>query len=119
MDGPYICKPIPLNMANANQTLEPVGSKLSPRNHQKSSQFSSLSSPTLADDSNNNRTRRDEHNEVCEICDAGGDLLCCDTCNLVFHLFCLKPRMMAIPKGQWSCVYCIIEVSFFLPSYQP
>lgn len=24
-----------------------------------------------------------DHNDVCEVCDKGGDLLCCDFCNLV------------------------------------
>lgn len=24
-----------------------------------------------------------DHNDICEVCDTGGDLLCCDFCNLV------------------------------------
>ena len=53
----------------------------------------------------------DNHNELCEICERGGDLLCCDTCTLVFHWdTCLRPKLTAIPKGKWSCSYCIVEV---------
>ncbi len=53
--------------------------------------------------------RRDEHNEICDVCDTGGDLICCDTCNLVFHLKCL--RLENVPKGKWSCDHCIVDVS--------
>jgi len=52
----------------------------------------------------------DDHNEVCEVCDVGGNLLCCDTCTLVFHLECLRPKLSVVPKGKWSCANCIIEV---------
>jgi hypothetical protein len=57
-----------------------------------------------------NRTQVDEHNEVCEVCDKGGDLLCCDTCTLVFHLQCLRPKITSVPKGTWSCAHCILDV---------
>ena len=53
--------------------------------------------------------RQDSHNELCEVCDAGGDLLCCDTCNLVFHVACIRPKIASVPKGRWSCAYCIVE----------
>jgi chromodomain-helicase-DNA-binding protein 4 len=53
----------------------------------------------------------DIHNEECEVCDQVGDLLCCDTCTLVFHLKCLRPKLATVPKGNWSCAHCIIEVS--------
>lgn len=53
----------------------------------------------------------DEHNEVCEVCEIGGDLLCCETCTLVYHISCLRPKIMSIPKGHWSCVHCVIDVS--------
>ena len=29
------------------------------------------------------------HNDTCQLCDRGGALICCDFCNLVFHLSCL------------------------------
>jgi hypothetical protein len=52
----------------------------------------------------------DEHNEVCEVCETGGDLLCCDTCSLVFHLACIRPKLASVPKGEWSCAYCVLDV---------
>ena len=55
--------------------------------------------------------KRDNHNETCEVCDNGGDLLCCDTCTLVFHLACIRPKLASVPKGKWSCSYCITEGS--------
>jgi hypothetical protein len=55
----------------------------------------------------------DDHNEVCEVCDKGGDLLCCDTCTLVFHLKCLRPKLSTVPKGRWSCPHCIIDVRYY------
>lgn len=56
------------------------------------------------------RTTSDEHNEVCEICERGGDLLCCDTCTLVYHLPCVRPRLNNVPRGAWSCAHCILDV---------
>jgi len=55
------------------------------------------------------RSNVDDHNEVCEVCDKGGDLLCCDTCSLVFHVRCIRPKLGAVPKGKWSCAYCVLE----------
>ena len=56
---------------------------------------------------------QDKHNEQCEICDQGGDLLCCDTCTLVFHVACVRPKIHTVPKGKWSCAYCIVDVLYF------
>eukprot|EP01041_Mallomonas_annulata_P012036 gene12036-25224_t len=53
------------------------------------------------------RHNTDDHNETCEVCDKGGDLLCCDTCSLVFHLKCIRPKISEVPKGSWSCAHCI------------
>ena len=61
--------------------------------------------------SNWNKEDVDEHNEVCEVCEIAGDLLCCETCTLVYHLSCLRPKITSVPKGRWSCVNCIIDVS--------
>jgi hypothetical protein len=57
------------------------------------------------------RTVHDEHNEVCEVCDRGGDLLCCETCTLVYHLSCIRPKLSSMPKGTWSCPHCILDGS--------
>lgn len=61
----------------------------------------------------------DEHNEVCEVCERGGDLLCCETCTLVFHMKCLRPKLTTLPKKKWSCPHCILDVSFFFFFFRP
>lgn len=58
----------------------------------------------------------EEHNEVCEVCEREGDLVCCDTCPLVFHLQCIRPKIPTVPKGDWSCSFCVLEVSPFRPA---
>ena len=50
-----------------------------------------------------------EHADYCHICKDGGELLCCDTCPLAYHLGCLKPPIKEIPDGDWRCPRC--EVS--------
>ena len=35
------------------------------------------------------RDVQDQHNDQCEVCSRGGRLLCCDSCNLVYHPKCL------------------------------
>ena len=55
-----------------------------------------------------------EHDEVCNVCDSGGDLLCCDTCTSVFHLHCLYPKLTAVPRGRWSCHLCIMQVDLLI-----
>ena len=49
------------------------------------------------------------HNHQCETCGFGGDLLCCDTCNFVFHLPCLPVPLLAVPEGMWRCHVCVAE----------
>lgn len=46
----------------------------------------------------------DESNDACEVCDDGGNLLCCETCPRVYHLRCVGLRRQ--PKGEWHCVVC-------------
>jgi chromodomain-helicase-DNA-binding protein 4 len=41
----------------------------------------------------------DEHNDACQECGGIGELLCCDTCNLVYHARCLDPPLAEIPSG--------------------
>ncbi|XP_011024874.1 PREDICTED: histone-lysine N-methyltransferase ATXR6-like isoform X2 [Populus euphratica] len=45
----------------------------------------------------------------CEKCGSGespGELLLCDNCDKGFHLFCLRPILVAVPKGSWFCPSC-------------
>ncbi len=39
-----------------------------------------------------------DHNDVCQGCDAGGTLLCCDFCNVVWHPQCLSPPMRSVTQ---------------------
>ena len=48
-----------------------------------------------------------QHNDLCETCGKGGELLCCSTCNLVFHLGCTRPKLDQIPPDDWSCPFCV------------
>jgi hypothetical protein len=45
----------------------------------------------------------------CEICSAGEEdhsLLICDDCDKGYHTYCLRPVMVNIPRGDWSCPRC-------------
>lgn len=51
------------------------------------------------------------HNDECDVCDKGGELLCCSSCTLVFHLQCVRPKLKALPEGEWECPHCIMTSS--------
>jgi len=48
----------------------------------------------------------DQHNDLCEVCNQPGELLCCATCNLVFHVQCARPKLHKEPPDDWKCAYC-------------
>ncbi len=51
-------------------------------------------------------------NAKCKICRKKGDdskLLLCDECNQPFHLFCLRPALTTVPKGEWKCPACAVS----------
>eukprot|EP00752_Nemacystus_decipiens_P010814 g9619.t1 len=52
-------------------------------------------------------TYPDFHQDICEVCEEGGELLLCDTCSLAFHLHCLSPRLEDPPDNDWSCPECL------------
>ncbi|XP_076035943.1 lysine demethylase 5 isoform X2 [Oratosquilla oratoria] len=44
--------------------------------------------------------------------DAEDQMLLCDGCDDSYHIFCLVPPLMDIPKGDWRCPKCVaVEVS--------
>ena len=49
----------------------------------------------------------DSHEDFCHVCKAPGDLLCCDSCNLVFHMTCLDPPLKIVPESEWHCPKCV------------
>ncbi|KAL3777497.1 hypothetical protein ACHAW5_000563 [Stephanodiscus triporus] len=48
----------------------------------------------------------DQHNDLCEVCNQPGEVLCCATCNLVFHVHCARPKLKEEPPDDWKCAYC-------------
>jgi len=48
-----------------------------------------------------------QHNDLCETCGEAGELLCCSSCNLVFHLGCTRPKLEQVPDDDWSCPFCV------------
>jgi hypothetical protein len=51
----------------------------------------------------------EQHNDLCEVCNMPGELLCCATCNLVFHTKCARPKLTKEPDDDWKCAYCVAE----------
>ena len=51
----------------------------------------------------------DVHIEYCNVCKDGGELLCCETCPLSYHTFCLNPQLVKIPETEWHCPKCTCE----------
>lgn len=74
--------------------------------------------PIIALDANNDESVKDllanpkkaqRVDNVCDVCDKGGKLICCDTCNLLFHFKCTRPKLASSPKNSWHCAHCIVD----------
>lgn len=52
----------------------------------------------------------DHHEDHCESCNDGGNLLCCDNCDFTFHFTCAQPPLLpeqAISDSEpWYCRQC-------------
>ncbi|PVD33659.1 hypothetical protein C0Q70_04917 [Pomacea canaliculata] len=49
-------------------------------------------------------------NAKCKICRKKCDddrLLLCDECNQAFHMYCLRPALVSVPRGDWYCPACM------------
>lgn len=45
------------------------------------------------------------------VCKKKGDeeqMLLCDSCNKAFHMYCLRPRILEVPAGDWFCYSCAV-----------
>merc|ERR1712012_750398 len=49
----------------------------------------------------------EDHQEFCEVCQQGGEIILCDTCPKAYHLVCLDPELDEAPEGKWSCPHCV------------
>ena len=65
-----------------------------------------------------------DHQDYCEVCQQGGEIILCDTCPRAYHLVCLEPELEETPEGKWSCPHCEGEgiagsslVTLNLPSF--
>uniref|UniRef100_A0A8B9JB13 Chromodomain helicase DNA binding protein 5 n=1 Tax=Astyanax mexicanus TaxID=7994 RepID=A0A8B9JB13_ASTMX len=67
----------------------------------KSNTFSGLS--PLGEDGDGYET---DHQDYCEVCQQGGEIILCDTCPRAYHLVCLDPELEKAPEGKWSCPHC-------------
>uniref|UniRef100_A0A8C8K1V5 DNA helicase n=1 Tax=Oncorhynchus tshawytscha TaxID=74940 RepID=A0A8C8K1V5_ONCTS len=47
-----------------------------------------------------------DHQDYCEVCQQGGEIILCDTCPRAYHMVCLDPDMENAPEGTWSCPHC-------------
>jgi hypothetical protein len=64
----------------------------------------------------------DHHDTECNVCQDGGDLICCDSCHRSYHSDCHKPKIWDVPKkgDQWICMVCRKEqkaLQFYKPKY--
>lgn len=48
-----------------------------------------------------------DHQDYCEVCQQGGEIILCDTCPRAYHMVCLDPDMEKAPEGKWSCPHCV------------
>ncbi|XP_051742396.1 nuclear body protein SP140-like protein isoform X3 [Ctenopharyngodon idella] len=50
-----------------------------------------------------------QNDDVCFVCDSGGDLVCCDECPRAFHSHCHLPAADGDSLGKWSCTFCVMK----------
>ncbi|KAL3318137.1 choline dehydrogenase 4 [Cichlidogyrus casuarinus] len=78
-----------------------------PRGDRNSHQKSTARFPVIVSrNRGDNEGYNSDHQEYCDICQQGGEIMLCDTCPRAYHLVCLDPEMETPPEGVWSCPHC-------------
>ncbi|KAJ8087034.1 hypothetical protein PM082_005859 [Marasmius tenuissimus] len=54
-----------------------------------------------------NQPHMEQHCEICGKMNHGEKMLLCDGCDCGFHMFCLNPPLLDVPKEQWFCYPCL------------
>ncbi|XP_043486491.1 bromodomain adjacent to zinc finger domain protein 1A isoform X3 [Polistes fuscatus] len=73
--------------------------------------------PESEEEEDQNKNQKDEMEEgsdgdvdksidVCSSCKSGGKLIRCDICSNHFHLECIDPPLLRMPRSRWSCINC-------------
>ncbi|ORY74825.1 PLU-1-like protein-domain-containing protein [Protomyces lactucae-debilis] len=60
--------------------------------------------------------QRAKPGENCETCGKGDDgvhMLLCDGCEAGYHIYCLDPPLLAVPKIDWYCSRCLVGTGEF------
>ncbi|CAI9774198.1 unnamed protein product [Fraxinus pennsylvanica] len=69
-----------------------------------------LAPKPISGESRSKSKKEEGYGDVCcENCGSGdraSELLLCDKCDRGFHLYCLRPILVAVPKGSWFCPSC-------------
>lgn len=55
----------------------------------------------------------EEDDIVCKACGKSRpdhNMLLCDGCDLAYHTTCLRPKLAAVPEGEWFCPGCDREI---------
>ena len=68
--------------------------------------FIIYSDEELIEEEEEEEEEEEDNDNVCAVCSAGGMLVCCDTCPLVYHLDCAIPPLKKVPRGKWQCQLC-------------
>ncbi|SCV02094.1 LAMI_0G15830g1_1 [Lachancea mirantina] len=71
---------------------------------------------SLLNDAESDDDEEEDSEAGCYICKRnshGSKTILCDSCDKPFHLFCLKPALEQVPKGNWMCDNCVVGNGFY------
>lgn len=81
----------------------------SPAQRRRTRAIKPIYRPPLPSPESDEESNFDYEEVYCEECGSGdnaSDLLLCDGCDHGYHLYCLKPILVSVPKGSWFCPVC-------------
>ncbi|XP_016350308.1 LOW QUALITY PROTEIN: chromodomain-helicase-DNA-binding protein 5-like [Sinocyclocheilus anshuiensis] len=94
---------ISIHSASVRSDTSAAPKKSTRRGRKKRKSFSLNSIVKVGEDGDGYET---DHQDYCEVCQQGGEIILCDTCPRAYHLVCLDPELEKAPEGKWSCPHC-------------
>ncbi|THD26034.1 Chromodomain-helicase-DNA-binding protein Mi-2 [Fasciola hepatica] len=84
-----------------------VGGPANSKSHQKTTaRFPLIVTRKATSKNGDEEGYETDHQDYCEVCQQGGEIMLCDTCPRAYHLVCLDPELEEAPEGTWSCPHC-------------